>query len=558
MTRPFALLSVHDKSGLVDFARGLTPHFDLLASGGTARVLTEAGLEVLLVEDLTGFPALLGGRVKTLHPAIHAGLLSRRTEADNADLERFKLPEIGLVAVSLYPFEQAVADSRRTNNERIEEIDIGGVALLRAAAKNHAHVFVVPGPDHYAYTLSALSGDVPTDTARRRLAALTMQRTASYDMAIARWLGDLADADTDAPKPDTSAHLARLFPDHRVAQPLRYGENPHQEAVYLEPQLAAPAYRQLSGKELSYNNLLDLDAAWSAVSDFDTPTCVIVKHGSPCGIASALPWPRDLSRMEQSSVIAPSDSPSVDARFIAHSEPTLATLVRRAIAADPTSAFGGILATNGTLDLDAALATGDLFLEIVAAPDITAEAAAHLARTKKNCRVLVMAPRAQTPVVRSALGGLLVQTPDELTPEPTLFKPATRPTTTPVDLALCAFAWSTVKHLKSNAIAVCLKDGETFVTAGLGAGQTNRIDATRQALERAKLRYPDLGMENGRHAVLASDAFFPFPDGVEAAAHFGVEVVIQPGGALRDPDVIAAAERLGVTLLLTGRRHFRH
>lgn len=530
MTRPFALLSVHDKSGLVDFARGLTPHFDLLASGGTARVLTEAGLEVLLVEDLTGFPALLGGRVKTLHPAIHAGLLSRRTEADKADLERFKLPEIGLVAVSLYPFEQAVADAARTNNERIEEIDIGGVALLRAAAKNHAHVFVVPGPEHYAYTLAALSGDVPTDTARRRLAALTMQRTASYDMAIARWLGDLADADTDTPRPDTSAHLARLFPDHRIAQNLRYGENPHQEAVYLEQQRAASAYRQLSGKELSYNNLLDLDAAWSAVSDFDTPTCVIVKHGSPCGIASALS----------------ADSPS------------LAPLVSRAIAADPTSAFGGILATNGTLDLDAALATGDLFLEIVAAPDITAEAAAHLARTKKNCRVLVMAPRAATPVVRSALGGLLVQTPDELTPEPTLFKPATRPTSTPVDLALCAFAWSTVKHLKSNAIAVCLKDGDTFVTAGLGAGQTNRIDATRQALERAKLRYPDLGMENGRHAVLASDAFFPFPDGVEAAAHFGVEVVIQPGGALRDADVIAAAERLGVTLLLTGRRHFRH
>lgn len=543
MTRPFALLSVHDKSGLVDFARGLTPHFDLLASGGTARVLTEAGLEVLLVEDLTGFPALLGGRVKTLHPAIHAGLLSRRTEADKADLERFKLPEIGLVAVSLYPFEQAVADLARTNNERIEEIDIGGVALLRAAAKNHAHVFVVPGPEHYAYTLSALAGEVPAATARRRLAALSMQRTAAYDMAIARWLGDLADEDTDTPSPDTSAHLARLFPDHRIAQPLRYGENPHQQAVYLEPQRAEPAYRQLSGKELSYNNLLDLDAAWSAVNDFDTPTCVIVKHGSPCGIAAAL--------------AAPSE-PTVDARFIAPSEPTLATLISRAIAADPTSAFGGILATNRTLDLDAALATADLFLEIVAAPDITAEAAAHLARTKKNCRVLVMARNAAGPVVRSALGGLLVQTPDRLTPEPTLFKPATSSPTATIDPALCAFAWSTVKHLKSNAIAVCLRDGEALVTAGLGAGQTNRIDATRQALERAKLRYPDLGVENGRHATLASDAFFPFPDSIEAAARFGIEVVIQPGGALRDPDVIAAAERLGVTLLLTGRRHFRH
>lgn len=528
MTRPFALLSVHDKSGLVDFARGLTAHFDLLASGGTARVLTEAGLDVLLVEDLTGFPALLGGRVKTLHPAIHAGLLSRRTDADKADLERFKLPEIGLVAVSLYPFEQAVADHGRTQNERIEEIDIGGVALLRAAAKNHAHVFVVPGPDHYGYALSALAGEVPADTARRRLAALAMQRTAAYDMAIARWLGDLADEDTDSSGPRATAnHLARLFPDHRVAQTLRYGENPHQEAVYLEPPNRS-AYRQLSGKELSYNNLLDLDAAWAAVSDFDTPACVIVKHGSPCGIAAA-----------------PTTTPY-----------PIADLVSRAIAADPISAFGGILVTNRPLDLDAALATAELFLEIAAAPEITPEAAAHFARTKKNCRVLVMAPSTATPVVRSALGGLLVQTPDHLTPEPTLFKAAT--TFTTPDLELCAFAWSTVKHLKSNAIAVCLRDGDALVTAGLGAGQTNRIDATRQALDRARQRYPDLGMENGRHAVLASDAFFPFPDGVEAAASAGVNVVLQPGGALRDPDVIAAAERLGVTLLLTGRRHFRH
>lgn len=522
-TRPFALLSVHDKSGLIDFARALSTHFDLLASGGTARVLRDAGLEVLLVEDLTGFPALLGGRVKTLHPAIHAGLLSRRTEADRADLERFKLPEIGLVAVSLYPFEQAVADPHRTENECIEEIDIGGVALLRAAAKNHAHVFVVPGPEHYPYTLSALSGEVPTDTARRRLAALTMQRTASYDLAIARWLGTLVDGDPNAAQ-NPSANLARLFPDHHVAAELRYGENPHQQAVYLEPS-GAVAYHQLSGKELSYNNLLDLDAAWSALADFAAPTCIVVKHGSPCGIASST------------------------------SEDTLATTVQRAIAADPVSAFGGILVVNQTLDLAAVEALGDLFLEIAAAPAVTPDAAAHLARTKKNCRVLTMAPPTHRPVVRSALGGLLVQTPDVLTPAPDLFKAATSSPGTRSDPELWAFAWSTVKHLKSNAIAVCLRDGHALVTGGLGAGQTNRIDATRQALERARQRYPDLV---DRQAVLASDAFFPFPDGVEAAAAAGVRTVLQPGGALRDHEVIAAADRVGVTLLMTGRRHFRH
>ncbi|HRE92557.1 MAG TPA: transglycosylase domain-containing protein, partial [Myxococcota bacterium] len=327
--------------------------------------------------------------------------------------------------------------------------------------------------------------DVPQH-ARRRLAALAMQRTAAYDMAIARWLGDLADENADSQSPTTTAHLARLFPDHRIAQALRYGENPHQEAVYLEPPNRS-AYRQLSGKELSYNNLLDLDAAWAAVNDFDTATCVIVKHGSPCGIASAptmTPYP-------------------------------IADLVKRAIAADPVSAFGGILVTNRPLDLDAALATAELFLEIAAAPEVTPEAAAHLARTKKNCRVLVMARTPRAPMVRSALGGLLVQTPDHLTPEPTLFKAAT--TFTTPDLELCAFAWSTVKHLKSNAIAVCLRDGDALVTAGLGAGQTNRIDATRQALDRARERYPDLAE---RHAVLASDAFFPLADGVEAASRF--------------------------------------
>ncbi len=526
-TRPFALLSVHDKTGLVDFARQLLPHFALLASGGTARALRTAGLEVALVEDLTGFPELLGGRVKTLHPAIHAGLLSRRTAEDTSDLKRFDLPEIGLVAVSLYPFEQAVADPSKSVADRIEEIDIGGVALLRAAAKNHNHVLVVPGPEHYEFALSALHGEVALPVARLRLAALAMQRTAAYDTAISRWLTDLADAShatqiaADLSEHDKATPLARRFPDHRISQTLRYGENPHQSAVFLEaPGLRA--FHQHSGKELSYNNLLDLDAAWVAVSDFEGPTCVVVKHGSPCGIATA---------------------------------PDLTTAVRRAIAADPVSAFGGILVTNRPFTAAEAEALGDLFLEIVGAPTITPDAATYLSKIKKNCRVLTLAPAPSTPVARTVLGGLLVQTPDDLRPAPDLFRLATPNVSPPLDQPLCAFAWSTVKHVKSNAITIATRDGEVLVTAGIGGGQTNRIDAVRQAIERAHKTLPDLA---NAPTVLASDAFFPFADGIEAAARAGIKTVIQPGGAIRDAEVIATAAALGVTLVLTGRRHFRH
>jgi phosphoribosylaminoimidazolecarboxamide formyltransferase/IMP cyclohydrolase len=509
MTRPLALLSVHDKTGLIDFAQGLIAlGMDLLASGGTARALTEAELPVLEVADLTGFPELLGGRVKTLHPAVHAGILSRRTDADTRELDHHGLRPIALVAVSLYPFEEALLTLPRNstistseiNPALIEHIDIGGVALLRAAAKNHAHVLVVPGPSHYGQALEALRNS--DAEARLRLAAKAFALTASYDAMIARAL--------------TPASLADAFPGHRPSEDLRYGENPHQQAVFLTPSGSSAPYHQRSGKALSYNNLLDLDATLSALADFAAPACVIVKHGSPCGIAMA-----------------------TDAT-------PLATVIARAIAADPVSAFGGILAVNRRVSLADIDALGDLFLEVFAAPAFDDDASDRLARHRKNCRVLTFEVPPPTMTARSVLGGLLVQTPDLAKPEPDTWEFSN----TNIDLDLARFAWSAVKHVKSNAIVLARRDGELCVTVGIGGGQTNRIDAVHQALARAGT------MSHG--ATLASDAFFPFSDGVEAAAQAGVSLVLEPGGAMRDAEVKNAAERLGLTLVLTHRRHFRH
>jgi phosphoribosylaminoimidazolecarboxamide formyltransferase/IMP cyclohydrolase len=478
-----ALLSVSDKSGLITFATALVERgYGLVASGGTARALLDAGLAVVAVEDLTGFPELLGGRVKTLHPAVHAGILSRRSAADVAELAARGIAAIDLVAVDLYPFEAAL---KRGDGPTalVEEIDIGGVTLLRAAAKNFEHVTVVPGPAYYDEVIAGLASDVTA--LRRRMAGAAFALTASYDRAIAGWLGES----------------------------LRYGENPHQAATFIP---GATRFEQHAGKELSYNNLLDLDAAWSCVVEQRTGhNAVVVKHGSPCGIARA---------------------------------PTQAEAIARAIAADQISAFGGIVAIDHTLDLAAAEALGDLFLEVVAAPAVTPEAVAHLRKTKKNCRLVTLPLATAITTARSVLGGTLVQAADMALPEPTTW---TTPTTMLVsDLELCSFAWLAVKHVKSNAIVLAAREGDVVVTVGIGGGQTNRIDAVRQACERAG--------ERARGAVLASDAFFPFADGVEAAAAAGVTVVMQPGGALRDAEVIAAADRLGVAMVLTHRRHFRH
>ena len=510
-SRPLALLSVHDKTGLTAFARGLAERgYDLVASGGTARALTEAGLRPLLVEDLTGFPELRGGRVKTLHPAVHAGILSRRSAGDGAELATRGIRSIDLVAVSLYPFEQALAKGA-DEATLIEEIDIGGVTLLRAAAKSFQHVTVVPGPEHYDEVLAALANEGDLAALRRRLAALAFAKTSAYDQAIGAWL---------AP-----------------SKALRYGENPHQSARFV-PRGGALPYQQLAGKELSYNNLLDLDAAWCAVAELadwtapeladwtapqlpaDRAGAVVVKHGSPSGIALAA---------------------------------TASEAVARAIAADPVSAFGGIVTLDRPLELAAAEALGDLFLEVVAAPAVEDDALAWLKAKKKNCRVLTL-PLAvgvdPQPRTRTVLGGALVQAPDLAIPDPTAWKVVTRRAPEVDELALLAFAFLACKHVKSNAIVLARREGDALVTVGIGGGQTNRIDSVRQACERAGHR--------ARGAVLASDAFFPFSDGIEAAAAAGVIAVVQPGGALRDQEVIAAADQLGLAMVMTGVRHFRH
>ena len=504
MSQPLALLSVHDKTGLVAFARGLVAlGYGLVASGGTARALIAADIPVGAVEDLTGFPELLSGRVKTLHPAVHAGILSRRNEADTGELASRGMQTIDLVAVSLYPFEQALA---RNADEAtlIEEIDIGGVTLLRAAAKSFQHVTVVPGPEHYDAVLAALAGPDLLAT-RRRLAAVALAKTSAYDQAIAGWLaGD-------------------------GSQRLRYGENPHQDASFTPSSLTSSAsapYTQHAGKELSYNNLLDLDAAWNAVADFALTStthahAVVVKHGSPSGIARARTAPE---------------------------------AVVKAIAADPVSAFGGIVTLDRELDLPTALALGDLFLEVIAAPAVSDEALAHLRAKKKNLRVLTLAlavGRAPEPRTRTVLAGALTQSPDLALPEPSAWTTVTQRVPDAPTLDLLAFAWLAAKHVKSNAIVLAAHStDDTLVTVGIGGGQTNRIDAVRQSCERAG--------PHARGAVLASDAFFPFADGLEVAAAAGIAAVAQPGGAMRDADVIAAADRLGLAMVFTHRRHFRH
>ncbi len=485
MSRPNALLSVSDKTGLTTFAQVLVAQgYRLIASGGTARSLTDAGLDVLAVDDLTGFPELLGGRVKTLHPAVHAGILSRRTDGDLAELAAQGIAAIDLVAVDLYAFEAALSGGVE-DEALVEAIDIGGVALLRAAAKNFAHVMVVPGPAYYDMVIAAMNGEGDLAALRRKLAGAAFALTTRYDQAIAGWLG----------------------------QPLRYGENPHQGATFIP---GALRFEQHAGKELSYNNLLDLDAAWSCVVEQRTAhNAVVVKHGSPCGIARA---------------------------------PTQPEAVARAIAADLVSAFGGVVALDHVLDLASAQALGSLFLEVVAAPAVTPEAVAHLRATKKNCRVVTLPLIGATKTARTALGGTLVQAADDALPEPLTW---TTPTLrSAADLELCSFAWLACKHVKSNAIVLAVREGVVLATVGIGGGQTNRIDAVHQACARAG--------EQARGAVLASDAFFPFADGVEAAAQAGVAVVMQPGGALRDAEVIAAADRLELAMVLTHRRHFRH
>jgi len=499
-----ALLSLSNKTGLIEFARGLHDlGVELIASGGTARAIAEAGLPVTPVVDITGFPEILGGRVKTLHPAIHGPILARDTDAHRAELAEHGFSPIDIVVCNLYPFQQAIARPDVTEAEAVENIDIGGVTLLRAGAKNFERVIVLVDPADYGWVLEALEGDGPDLTHRRRLALKAFRHTATYDAAISSYFARQVEGDTATPE-------ALTLTAERV-QPLRYGENPHQHAAFYRWPGSEPAFEQLQGKALSYNNLGDLHGAWGVVSEFETPAVAIIKHANPCGLAT---------------------------------DDDLVTAYQKALASDPISAFGSIITVNRTVDLPLVAAIGKLFVEVLAAPDFTPEALERLGR-KKNLRVMRATGAPRFPLeLHTVYGGLLVQTPDDGFVAD--LRVVTERQPSEAEMADLLFAWRVVKWIKSNAILFA-KD---LATVGVGAGQMSRVDAVKLAGMKAG--------ERAQGAVMASDAFFPFPDGVEEAARLGVTAVIQPGGSIRDEEVIAAANRLGLAMVFTGMRHFRH
>ncbi len=513
-----ALISVSDKRGIAEFAHGLAElGIELVSTGGTAAALRAAGLRVRDVAELTGFPEIMGGRIKTLHPGVHGGLLGRRG-SDEEVMARHGILPIDLLAVNLYPFRETVADPDCTIDEAVENIDIGGPAMLRAAAKNHAAVTVVVEPADYETVLTALraAGEVPYEM-RLRLAGKAFAHVASYDTAVSNWLGWQAEMDA-AEMPDDLVLAA-----HKTLQ-LRYGENPQQRAAmysYGHPRKGTVgAAEQLQGKELSYNNLLDADAALECVKLFDEPACVIVKHANPCGVATG----QDI----------------LDA-------------YRRAYATDPVSAFGGIIAFNRPLDGGAAEAIlKKQFVEVLVAPSIDPGAAGVLG-SKPNVRVLASGRWSRSPLgtiqLRSIGGALLVQDVDDAEVDTEQFKVVTQRAPTEHEMRDLLFAWKVVRFVKSNAIVFC-KDAATI---GVGAGQMSRIYSTRIAAIKAA----DAGLAV-KGSVMASDAFFPFRDNVDAGAEHGVTAIIQPGGSVRDPEVIRAADEHGLAMVFTGTRHFRH
>jgi phosphoribosylaminoimidazolecarboxamide formyltransferase/IMP cyclohydrolase len=513
-----ALVSVSDKSGVVEFARALAAlGVELLSTGGTAKLLQKEGLPVVEVSAYTGLPEMLDGRVKTLHPKIHAGLLARRDDpAHVATLKKEGFGTIDLLVVNLYPFEATVADPDCRFEDAIENIDIGGPAMLRSAAKNHAGVAAVVDPADYAQVLNEVraSGFV-SEATRFRLAKKVFAHTAAYDGAIASYLSALDDQRRRGGYPDTLTLQFAKVGD------LRYGENPHQSAAfYRDPHPAAGSlalYRQLQGKELSYNNIADADAAWECVKSFGEPACVIVKHANPCGVASAS---------------------------------GLREAYEKAFRCDPVSAFGGILAFNRALDRATAQAVGKQFAEVIIAPRVEADAQKELA-TKENLRVLEvpLAHEVQAHDYQRVGGGLLVQSSDaELLNEKDL-RVVTKTKPTESQMRDLLFAWRVAKYVKSNAIVFC-RDG---ATVGIGAGQMSRLDSVRVAAIKAKEAKLDL-----QGSVVASDAFFPFRDGLDTLADAGAAAVIQPGGSVRDAEVIAAADERGIAMAFTGIRHFRH
>jgi phosphoribosylaminoimidazolecarboxamide formyltransferase/IMP cyclohydrolase len=515
-----ALVSVYDKTGVVELCRVLESlDVEILSSGGTARLLGEQGIALTRVADYTGSPEMLDGRVKTLHPRIHAGILAVRSNPQHMqDLQQAGIEPIDLVVVNLYPFERTVALSGIAPAEAVEMIDIGGPTLVRAAAKNFAHVGVVVRPEDYPALIDELraSGGLGAET-RRKLAREAFRHTAAYDGAIHTYLDGLGAERTAA---EATEFPPALGLEYVKVLDLRYGENPHQRAAFYREPLAAGASvatsRALQGKPLSFNNILDFDAALRVVREFDEPACAIVKHGNPCGVAVG-------------------------------AEPRAA--FERALECDPLSAFGGVIAFNRDADRRAAEAVAEQFYEGVIAPAFDAEARGILAR-KKNLRLLEVGPlgggRAPGHDLRRVWGGLLVQDWDTLAEDVRAARVVTSRRPEPAEWRALAFAWTVALHVKSNAIVLALADR----TLGVGAGQMSRIDSVRLAIGKAR---SDLA-----HAALASDAFFPFRDGIDAAAAAGVRAVVQPGGSVRDDEVIAAADEHGMAMVFTGRRHFRH
>lgn len=509
---PTALLSVFDKTGLVHLATRLQQRhgFQLVCSGGTAQLLREeAGLTVTAVADHTGAPELLNGRVKTLHPHIHGGILADRHKPEHMeDLQRQGIPPVDLVVVNLYPFESTVADATVTWDQAVEVIDIGGPAMLRAAAKNHAHVSVLTAPNQYEPFLEALAAGGVDLQQRRQLALAAFRHSARYEAAVSQWFGAQLEEDPD--------QLQLTLPQR---QRLRYGENPHQPALwYGETQVGWGAARQLQGKQLSFNNLLDLDAALASVQEFppEQAAAVVVKHTNPCGVATGA---------------------------------DLATALQRALAADEVSAFGSVVAVNQPLDATAAARLAAIFVECAVAPGVTVEALECLAR-KPNLRLLTMDQAAVAGAsgqqLRTILGGVLVQQRDHGPVDRSSWHVVSTAQPDAMLLAELDFAWRVVRHVRSNAIVVS-RDQQTL---GIGAGQMNRVGAAELALAAAG--------ERAHGAVLASDGFFPFPDTVHLAAGAGIRALIQPGGSKRDEESTAACNTRGLVMICTGRRHFLH